>query len=202
DYIQATHTAASVGQGMAILFVIVGLFGSPGWFPPNIFLLFIALFVYIGAGQEASMTETRVAMQGVPVRHAMMTRFRVLAPQDTLQTAIDELMAGAQQEFPVIEGDRVIGILRREDLIRALHERNGHATVASVMRADCPTVSENDMLEAVFERMQNDACTSLPVVNSNRGLVGLVTLENIGELLMIRKARQSLDSGAVVDPVR
>jgi predicted transcriptional regulator len=178
---------------MAILFVIVGLFGIPGWFAANPFLLFIALFVYIGAGQEASMTETRIAMQGLPVRHAMMTRFRVLSPQDSLQTAADELMAGAQQDFPVAEGSKVVGMLRREDLFRALREQDHHSLVGSVMTRDCPTVSENEMLEAVFRRMQHDGCSSLPVVSGDR-VVGLITLENIGEMLMIRQARGGLAS--------
>lgn len=193
DYVRATHAAASVGQAMAILFAIVGLFGIPGVMPSNAFLLFIAIFVYIGAGQEASMTETRIAMQGLPVRHAMMTRFRVLSPQDTLETAADELMAGAQQDFPVAEGSKVVGMLRREDLFRALRERDHHSLVGTVMSQDCPTVSENEMLEAVFQRMQQEGCSSLPVVNGDR-VVGLITLENVGELLMIRQARRGLPS--------
>ena len=73
DYLRPTHLAASIGQAMAIVFGIVGMFLNP-------FLMFIAIFVYLGAGQEASMVETRRAMQGVPVKYAMMKRFQSLSP--------------------------------------------------------------------------------------------------------------------------
>ena len=87
DYLRTTHLAASIGQAMAIVFGIVGMFLNP-------FLMFIAIFVYLGAGQEASMVETRRAMHGVPVKYAMMKRFQSLSPDDSLQRAADELLAG------------------------------------------------------------------------------------------------------------
>jgi Zn-dependent protease len=188
DYMRATHTAASIGQAMAILF------GIGGFFIGNPFLMFIALFVYVGAGQEASMVETRLAMQGVPVRAAMITRFHVLSPNDPIEVAANELVAGDQQDFPVAENGHVVGILRREDLFRAMRERQDHQLVGSVMRRDCPVVSENQMLEAVFTQMQHgETCSSLPVVRGDQ-LVGLITLENIGEMLMLRQSREMAQS--------
>lgn len=194
DYMRATHLAASVGQAMAILFGIIGFVGIPGILAPNLFLMFIALFVYIGAGQEAAMVESRIAMQGVPVRAAMMTRFHVLSPTDPIEVAAAELVAGDQQDFPVADGGRAVGMLRREDLFRALRERQDHRLVGEIMRRDCPVVSENQMLEAVLTQMQHEECPSLPVVRGDQ-LVGLITLENIGELLMLRQAHEMARSG-------
>ncbi len=80
DYVQATNIAASVGQALAFLFVIEGLFGVVG-FGPNPFLLFIALFVYMGAAQEAGMVQMKSALGGIPVQRAMLTQFRFVAAE-------------------------------------------------------------------------------------------------------------------------
>ena len=183
DYLKATQLAASIGQALAIAIGIAGMF------IPNPFLFFIAIFVYFGAGAESSMVETRRTLQGVPVQYAMMTRFQTLSPSDPLARAAQELTAGAQHDFPVTDGNRVVGMLVRDDLFKALQAQSDMTLVADVMRRDCPVVSQNEMLEAVFRRMQEQSCSSLPVVNGER-LVGLITLENIGELMILRKASQ------------
>src|SRR4029434_6543790 len=73
SYVRATRIAATAGQGMALLFRLVGLMANP-------LLLFIALFVWIGASQEAAVVEMGSSLAGVPVRSAMLTEFRVLHP--------------------------------------------------------------------------------------------------------------------------
>ncbi len=186
DYARATEIAANVGQGMAILFGIVGLLGF------NPILLFIALFVYIGAQQEARQATLRALTQGIPVRQAMMTRFRTLSPEDTLSVAVDELLAGADQEFPVVREGRVVGVLTRKDMLRALAEHGRETPVGAVVQPNCLAVDDTAMLEEAFVQMEASNCSTVPVVRGGR-LVGLLTLENVGELMMIssalRKAR-------------
>jgi Zn-dependent protease/CBS domain-containing protein len=180
NYVRATQIAATVGQGMAFLFGIIGLFSNP-------MLVFIALFVWIGAQQEASMVQVKSALGGIPVRQAMLTEFKTLRPLDTLQQATEYILAGTQQDFPILEGDRVVGILTRSDLLAALSRHSEASRVNAVMRRDFEVVHPGDMLEAASARLQACGCHIFPVVQDDR-LVGLLSMENIGEFLMIQSA--------------
>lgn len=177
---RATAIAANVGQGMAILFGIVGFLYNP-------FLIFIAIFVYLGAQAEAGMVEMQSALEGLRVRDAMMTRFRTLAAQDTLARAVEELLAGSQQDFPVVENDQPVGILRRNDLVKALAEGRRDAAVTGVMCRDCETVEESAPLKGAVESMHARQSATVPVVAGGR-IVGLLTLENISEIMMVNAA--------------
>lgn len=181
NYVRATQIAAAIGQMMAIAFGFVGLFVNP-------LLLFIAIFVWFGAGQEASMVQTRAALDSVPVRRAMITDLRTLAPQDRLDKAIRHILEGFQTDFPVMEHEQVVGILTRSDLLAALARQGNEATVSSVMQTEFLTVKPTEMLESMFARLRDcEGCHSVPVVDHDR-MVGLVTMDNVTELLMVRQA--------------
>ncbi len=180
EYVQATQIAASIGQGMAFLFGIIGLFSNP-------FLLFIAFFVWIGAQQEASMVQVKSGLSGIPVRQAMMTEFKTLAPSDRLRQAVDYLLATPQQDFPVVDGERVVGVLTRADLMKALAQHDDSLRVDAVMRRDFEIVHPGDMLETALARLQACDCHLFPVVQDDT-LIGLLNSENIGEFLMLQSA--------------
>lgn len=184
DYTKATQTAANVGQLMAILF---GLFGLLSFNP---ILLFIALFVYVGAQQESRQAMYRAFTEGTPVRQAMVTRFTVLSVEDTLDNAVDELLAGTDHDFPVVDNDRVVGILRRKQLIQALSERDRDTKVTDVADQDFFTTEPGAPLDEVFHQMNAANRTTVPVVKGEK-LVGLLTLENVGELIMVSSALKS-----------
>jgi CBS domain-containing protein len=196
EYGRATRMAATVGQGMAFLFGFVGLFYNP-------FLLFVAFFVYMGAAQEAASVQTEIAFRGVPASRAMMTRFESLAPGDTLGVAMDQLLAGAQNDFPVVDDGLVVGVLTRTRLFEALRAHGPSTAVAHAMVRDAGSVEPGDSLDAVFQRMQEAGAQTLPVLESGR-LLGLITLENIGEFLMLRQMlAEGPDAGtppSAVDP--
>lgn len=181
DYVRATQVAASMGQVAAFLFGILGLFvGNP-------FLIFIAFFVWMAAAQESAAVQIQEALGGIPVAKAMITDYHVLAPSDSLNTAIEHIMAGFQQDFPVVESDRVVGILTRQDLLGALGSKDRSTPVAEVMRNEFETAEPGEMLEKVFDRLRECACHSLPVMEDGR-LVGIMTMDNLGEYLMIQAA--------------
>jgi Zn-dependent protease len=189
---RATAIAANVGQGMAILFGIFGFFYNP-------FLIFIGIFVYLGAQAEAGMVEMQSALAGWRVRDAMMTQFRTLAAQDTLGKAVEALLAGSQQDFPVIENDQPIGILRRNDLVKALSEGRRNAAVTEGMCRDCETVDEEAPLKGVVEAMHARQCATMPVVTGGR-IVGLLTLENVSEMIMVHAAMAQQGAGQSLPP--
>jgi Zn-dependent protease len=177
---RATIIAANVGQVMAIGFGILGFFYNP-------FLIFIGIFVYLGAQAEAGTVEMQSALSGLRVRDAMMTRFRTLASRDTLTEAVTELLAGSQQDFPIMENDKPVGILRRNDLVKALSEGRHSASVSDTMSRDCESVDEGDLLQGAVEAMRNRQCATVPVLAKGR-IVGLLTLENITEMIMVNSA--------------
>jgi Zn-dependent protease len=180
EYTKATHIAAVVGQGMALCFGFLGFFGNP-------MLLFIAFFVWIGAAQEASMTQMKYALGGIPVGRAMITDFRTLTPAHTLGDAVDLVLSGSQQDFPVVEEGRVAGILTRSGLIRGLQEKGREGSVAGTMERTFQAVDAGEMLSAALMRLQSCECHTLPVMRAGR-LVGMVTSENLGEFLMLESA--------------
>lgn len=180
EYLRATHIAASVGQAMAFFFGFVGLFSNP-------FLVFIALFVWVGAAEEAAMAQMKSALGGIPISRAMITDFHTLSPQDPLGRAVEHILAGFQQDFPVVEGGRVVGVLTRSDLLTALAHRGQQARVEEAMRREFEIADPLEMLESVLARLQASACPSLPVVRDGQ-LVGILTMDNVGEFIMVQGA--------------
>jgi Zn-dependent protease/CBS domain-containing protein len=187
DYRRATRLAAAIGQGFAMLFAVAGLFGNP-------MLVLIAIFVYFGARGEAEMVGVQQGLRGRVVRDAMLTRFRVLDAAATLSDGVAELLAGSQQDFPVVEEGRLIGLLERNDLVKAIHDGARESSVRSVLRADCPTLDAGESLQVALERMRRIGRATLPVLEAGQ-LVGLLTLENIGELLMVGEAARTARGG-------
>jgi Zn-dependent protease/predicted transcriptional regulator len=185
DYARATQIAATLGQGMALLFAAVGLFWNP-------LLLFIALFVWIGAGQEAAAAQMRSSLSGARVADAMLTQFTVLAPTDPLARAVAAILAGAQADFPVAEGGRMAGVLTRQRLIAALAEQGRLAPVGAVMEAAFPAAAPHEPLEHALGRLRSADAPLLPVLEGGR-LVGLLTPENVTEFVLIRSALRRHD---------
>jgi len=180
SYVRSTHLAATIGQAMALLFGFIGFLSNP-------FLIFIAFFVWIGAAQESSMAQMRSSLAGIPVSQAMQTEFRVLETTDSLSRAVDMILAGAQQDFPVNEHGRLAGVLTRTELLKALAQRPLSTPVSHVMQHNFAVVDSFEMLEVALSRLNECACNTIPVLRNGR-LVGLLTSENFGEFMMIQGA--------------
>ncbi len=192
-YTQATQIAARIGQAIAFIFGLVGLFKDP-------FLIFIALFVWMGAEQEAAMAQMKTSLGGIPVQRVMLTDFRTLNPDDPLSRAVEYILAGWQQDFPIVFGDHVLGVLMREDLMRVLAQRGSEGLVRDAMRRDIQAADSHDMLERGLALLHSCDCRSIPVEHDGR-LVGMLTAENIAEFLMVQSAlRQAQQANQKGEP--
>jgi Zn-dependent protease/CBS domain-containing protein len=179
-YSRATRIAARVGQGFAFLFGFIGLFGNP-------MLILIALFIYIAASQEAAFANLKDLSGTLRVADAMMTQFAVLSANAKIQDGAEALLRTTQHDFPVIESDgRVVGMLTRDDMIRALQTSGPATSVSDSMTRGVPVVQQDQSLEKAFQLMEECQCPALPVVDSNGRLIGIISPESVGELLMIR----------------
>ena len=187
EYTRATALSASIGQAMAFLFAFVGLLWNP-------FLIFIALFVWIGAASESSAVQMKSALAGIPVSRAMLTHFRTLATTSRLQEAVDLILTGSQQDFPVVADGRLEGMITRGDIINGLQQGGREAFVYEHMRRPCAEAQSSQMLEGVLASLQGRDCHTIPVLERGR-LVGLVTMDNVGEFLMIQAAERKAASG-------
>ena len=177
----ATRIAAVVGQLFAAMFIVMGLWTG------QYLLVFIGVFVYLGATQEAAFQRNRSAVAGRVARDAMISRFETLQPQDSLARAGELLLATHQHDFPVLDAwGRVAGVLPRLRLLEGL-ARSGSATaVLDVMQRDPVVVEPNLSLDTVLQHLQADPSHPLLVVEDGK-LVGMLTLENLSEFMVVAK---------------
>jgi CBS domain-containing protein len=187
DYNRATQIAATMGQGLAFIFGFIGFFTNP-------FLLFIAFFVWIGAVQEAGSVEMKTSLGGIPVSRAMITDFHSLSPGDPLSKAIEFILRGTQQDFPVTENGQAVGILTRSDLLVSLAEGGQALSVGEVMSRDFQVVEASEMLETALTKLQASEGRILLVMHKGQ-LGGLITMDNVGEFVAIQSALSKAKTG-------
>jgi len=176
---EATRVAAATGRWLAIG---VGLYGM---LSANFLLLFMALFVYLGAVQESAAATGRFLTQGIPVRAAMVTEFRTLTHGDTIRDAATLLLATSQQDFPVLHGGQVVGLLSRTALLKGLASEGPEAYVASAMDRDFVRLGPDQELARVLPTALRSGSCAL-VMEEDR-LLGLLTAENLSEFLLLRR---------------
>jgi Zn-dependent protease len=194
-YARATRLAANIGQAMAIGFGLIGLSGQAP------ILLFIAIFVWIGAEAEAQQVAERAALKGVSIRDAMITEFHTLSSNDTLGRAADLLLAGTQQDFPIaVDGDPALHVLTRADLMAGLARSGRDGLARDFAPSVLPTVEARGSLNEAMRLLRSRNAPCLQVVDGGK-VVGLLTLENVGELLMVRAALGESSEGEVDRPV-
>jgi stage IV sporulation protein FB len=183
--LRGTRIAATLGQMLAVVGGLYGLTRPGQWV-----LVLIAFFVFLGANAEAAAVETRVAGEGLQVRQMMVTNFRTVPIYATLSQAVELLLSGEQREFPVVDNlGRTEGMLTRDNLIRGLSQKGPASTVAEVMTTGVPTVSPSLGFQEALDRLRSSHLPALPVVDLGGALVGLLTLDNITDLLLVRRAR-------------
>jgi Zn-dependent protease/CBS domain-containing protein len=175
----ATRIAARAGRVLAIAMGFYGLLAM------NFMLVFIGFFIYLGASQESAAATGRALTQGIPVRAAMVTDFRTLMHGETVRDAANLLIATSQQDFPVVYGRQVLGLLGRAGLLRAMISHGPETFVAEVMNRDFVQVAPDDALIEALPKLSGPGSCAL--VMDGEELVGLLTSENVSEFLLLRR---------------
>jgi Zn-dependent protease/CBS domain-containing protein len=176
--VQATQIAATLGQAVAVLMGLGGLL-----LLHNIWLVVIAVFIYIGAGQENQMVKTQAFMDGITARQAMISRFDTIARDQTLRTALAYATQGYQHDFPVVEGDMIVGIVTRQDLLNGLHMLGPDRVVGEIMSTNLCQAAPEMSLGDVYRQVAQGAC-SVVLVREHDRIVGLVTPESVRDHLI------------------
>jgi Zn-dependent protease/CBS domain-containing protein len=185
DYARATAIAVSVGQSLAVLMGLWGVLGG------GFFLILIAIFIFSGAGQENQLVRLRQALRGLTVEQAYSRQPRVLSPRSPLRDAAHLTLSSFQSDFPVCEGDRVVGLLTQSQLTDALNRYGPDVPVGQVMLTDATPVQPNEEIFTVQQRLAESRLTALPVAEAGRFL-GLITKQDINEVYRLLSHRPDL----------
>lgn len=180
---QATRIAGRIGQAAAVAFAVIGLFYNP-------ILIVIAVFVYLAASAEVEQAQMKGATQDATVGEAMVSVVETLAPGATLDDAVECLIRTSQKEFPILDGaGRPRGLLTRDALIPALRHGTPDSPVLDIMTRDIPEIAANAPLSEGMQVLSTSRAPALFVLDAAGKLVGLLTRENLAEVMMVRQAR-------------
>jgi Zn-dependent protease/predicted transcriptional regulator len=170
DYVQATRRAVSIGQVLAMLIMMVGLVG-------NVWLVVIGFFLFVGAQLEDRSVVFRSVLETVHMEDVMLTHFSILSPADTLEDALRKAVHTLQDDFPVVRGTEMVGVINKARIVDALR-RGGNGYVQPAMVRSFEVAKRTDSLAETFRKLKGRSFSMIPVVDTGR-LVGIVTLQNL-----------------------
>ena len=185
---EATRIAAGAGQSLAFLMGLAGLLYG------NYMLVFVALFVYLGAFQEGAAARSRILNAGYTVGAAMITDFRTLEHGATIRDAGDLLLKTSQHDFPVMHGGQVIGLLTRSALVRAMMTAGPESYVAGVMEREFVRLTPETPLTSALPQLSAAGGAAL-VMDAEDHLAGILTSEHLSEFILLRQATVRQASG-------
>jgi Zn-dependent protease/CBS domain-containing protein len=180
--VDATRRAVNVGQAFSLLFILVGF-----W---NTWLMLIGLFLFIAAQLEERSVVFQSALDGVRLSDIMLTDFATLSPADTLEDALAKAVHSLQEDFPVVRGTDLVGVISRRGILRALRSE-GNAYVQLAMERAFEIAGPNESLANAFRRLTARGLSLITVVDEGR-LIGIVTLQNVvHSMSMLAESRRS-----------
>ncbi|MFH0952723.1 MAG: site-2 protease family protein [Verrucomicrobiota bacterium] len=181
-YPRATAVAATMGQLLALGFILVGLVTNP-------FLVIIGIFVFLSAETEERSVHVKDLLRDVLAEDAMVTDFVSLQPDDTLGRCLENVYHRKQEDFPVEQDGRLVGVLSRKDWLAALHRDGSQALIRDVMRRRFVCVSPKTPLLRLYQDLAAFKQGVLPVVDGGK-ILGLLTVEDVSRYLMVQEANQ------------
>jgi Zn-dependent protease/CBS domain-containing protein len=175
---RATRIAAGVGQMIAIALGLMGVFSG------NLILALVAFFIFMGAGQEQAEEAAKHVLHSLAVGDAYNKYALTLAPGDQVSRVIDYLLTSYEPDFAVVQGSRLLGVVTRADVLKALASEIEDVYVATIMKRDVMKVDAARPLDEVRTEMMEREERVAAVYNGETYL-GLVSLEDIAEALLV-----------------
>jgi Zn-dependent protease len=185
DSAAATRRAVSISNAMAMVLILAGLF-SDSW------LTLVGVIIFSAAQLEERAIVFQSVLDNVRLEEVMLTDFATLSPADTLEDALDKAVHSLQDDFPVVRGSDMVGVISRQRILEALRaEGNGY--VQAVMNKIFEVSLRQESLGSAFRKLTARNSSIIPVVEDQR-LVGIVTLQNLMHSMSLlaesRKLRQ------------
>ncbi len=199
DMVRATHRAVRIGHVFSILMIMVGILISnhaeTRW--DGYWLMMIGFFLFAGAQLEERSAVFQSVLQSVRLEEVMLTDFATLSPADTLEDALEKAVHTLQDDFPVVRGSDMVGVVSRQKILEALRaEGNGY--VQAVMNRIFEVAVKQESLASAFRKLSARNLSIIPVVDEQH-LVGIVTLQNLMHSMSLlaesrKLRREALDS--------
>lgn len=168
----AGRAATGLGQIIALATMIAGMAFHGYW------LIIAGFFIMIGAQVEDQGAFFQTVVDTVRMREVMLTDFATLSPSDTLADALARCVHSLQDDFPVVRGPELVGIVSRQRIIDALRN-DGNGYIQSVMSRAFQVARPEDTLGATIRRLTAGRGLSLiPVTDAGR-VVGIVSVQNL-----------------------
>jgi Zn-dependent protease/predicted transcriptional regulator len=177
----ATKIAARIGQVLALGFVFLGFYSNP-------FLIFIGIFVFMGAQIESEYTETKYMLKGYKVRDLIMKQYPTIDYNETLETVVKLMLDSQNKHFLVTENGIPMGTLNREQIIEALSKKEDEKELSSIMDRELILLQADALLEDVFELVYKNKSTLMLVMENNQ-LIGTLDTENLLEFILINEVK-------------
>jgi len=175
--VKATQIAASIGQSIAIVFLLLGMLFNP-------FLILIALFVFVGAYGENKMVQQLELIKGHTVSEAMLTNITLLKIDDTLARVKALILSGTEKDFIIEHDGKPLGILMNADIIK--NSNKPEMLVGDIMETSFKMLGTNDKLRNVLSLVELRKGNYFPVLDANKKLVGAIDLTNINEFILFQ----------------
>jgi Zn-dependent protease len=187
DFARATIIAAGIGQALAVVLGVIGIVSG------NLLLALVAVFIFFGAGQEQAAGQARGLLSTWRAGAAYNKHALTLAIGDRVSTVVDYLLTSYQPDFAVLQGQQPIGIVTRDDVLRALASDERDSYVQQIMRREIVAVAANASLEEVQQTMIERQTRVVAVYDSDRYL-GLISLDDLSEVyaVIVSKQRQRM----------
>ena len=181
--VKATNIAAKIGQLIAIGFAFWGLFYNP-------LLIVIAAFVFIGARAELQDVRSKYFLEGKTIGDLVMKNYTLLNPEMKLDKVIEILMNGQEEEFIVMNGSMVAGVVTKNQILKGLSDYDKNASLFKIMDIDYFAVDINDKVKDIFEKFQTSTQKIAPVFE-NGEVVGIINFENMNKYIQVSEALKS-----------